>query len=158
MKKYQASIKTPFAHLGISIIDDRLEAIDFIESRNEIKPGNESTLNVCNQIRQYLHDPKFNDQFDFPCSSAGTPFQQKVWNALKHIPAGQVVTYGELAKKLGTSARAVGNACRKNPIPVVIPCHRVVSSSGIGGYAGDTSGDLLKIKSWLLQHEGATIS
>ncbi len=158
MKKYQASIKTPFAHLGICINDDKLEAIDFIESENEIKPGNESTVNVCNQIRQYLDNPKASDRFDISCSLAGTPFQQKVWNELKNIPAGKVVTYGELAKKLGTSARAVGNACRRNPIPVVVPCHRVVSSSGIGGYAGDTSGDLLKIKSWLLQHEGSTIN
>jgi len=51
----------------------------------------------------------------------------------------------------------VGNACRQNPVPVVVPCHRVVSATGIGGYAGDTGGDLLKIKSWLLQHEAATV-
>ena len=80
-----------------------------------------------------------------------------MWRELKNIPSGKVVSYGELAKRLGTSARAVGNACRKNPVPVVIPCHRVVSATGIGGYAGDTSGDLLKIKSWLLQHEAATV-
>ena len=157
MKNYQASIKTPFAHLGIRIIDHQLAAIDFIESKNEIDPDNELAVNICNQIKQYLDNPKLNDQPGISCSFSGTPFQQKVWNELKNIPAGKVVTYGELAKKLGTSARAVGNACRQNPIPVVIPCHRVVSATGIGGYAGDTSGDLLKIKSWLLQHEGSVI-
>ena len=57
-----------------------------------------------------------------------------------------------------TGARAVGNACRRNPVPVVIPCHRVVSARGIGGYAGDTGGNLLRIKSWLLQHEGSAIN
>lgn len=158
MKHYQASIKTPFVHLGISIINNKLAAIDFIESENEIDPADQASLNVCKQIRRYLDDSTTADSFDIACSFSGTVFQQKVWNALKKIPNGKVVTYGELANKLGTSARAVGNACRKNPIPVVIPCHRVVSSSGIGGYAGETGGDLLKFKSWLLQHEGLTYS
>ena len=157
MKHYQASIKTPFAHLGISLVDDRLAAIDFIESNNEIKPADDATVNVCKQIRQYLENPALHDSFDIVCSYSGTPFQNRVWCELKNIPSGKVVSYGELAIKLGTSARAVGNACRKNPIPVVIPCHRVVSANGIGGYAGDTGGDLLKIKSWLLQHEAVTV-
>lgn len=158
MQKYQASIKTPFAHLGISIIDSKLAAIDFIESNREIKPIDASAVNVCNQIRRYLDKPGANQGFDISCSFSATPFQNKVWNELRKIPCGKVVTYGELAKKLGTSARAVGNACRQNPVPVVVPCHRVVSATGIGGYAGDTGGDLLKIKSWLLQHEGSAIS
>ena len=157
MKNYQASIRTPFAHLGIRMVDNRLAAIDFIESETEIKPADDTTVNVCRQIRRYLDNPGADQQFDIPCSFSATPFQHKVWSELKKIPPGKVVTYGELAKKLGTSARAVGNACRQNPLPVVIPCHRVVSASGIGGYAGDTGGDLLKIKSWLLQHEGSAI-
>ena len=156
MTRYQASIKTSFAHLGISVIDDRLAAIDFITSNNEIDPENALAANVCQQIRQYLKDPGANSHFDIACSLSGTAFQQRVWNELRKIPAGKPVTYGELANRLGTSARAVGNACRKNPIPLVIPCHRVVSATGIGGYAGDTGGDLLKIKSWLLQHEAST--
>ena len=155
MEHYQASIRAPFAHLGIRMIDNKLAAIDFIDSETEIKPADNTTVNVCRQIRRYLDDPGVNQRFDIKCAFSATPFQQKVWSALKKIPPGKVVTYGELAKKLGTSARAVGNACRQNPVPVVIPCHRVVSASGIGGYAGETGGDLLKIKSWLLQHEGS---
>ena len=155
MKNYQASIRAPFAHLGIRVIDNRLAAIDFIESETEIKPADDVTANVCNRIRRYLDDPGARETFDIPCSFSATPFQRKVWRELKMIPSGQVVTYGELAKKLGTSARAVGNACRQNPVPVGIPGHRVVSASGIGGYAGDTGGDLLRIKSWLLQHEAS---
>ena len=157
MKQYQASIKTPFSHLGICIVDNKLAAIDFIESNNEIKPVDDVAVNVCKQIRLYLENPALHDSFDIICAYSGTPFQNRVWRELKNIPSGKVVSYGELAKRLGTSARAVGNACRKNPVPVVIPCHRVVSATGIGGYAGDTSGDLLKIKSWLLQHEAATV-
>ncbi len=158
MKNYQASIRAPFAHLGIRIVDNKLAAIDFIESETEIEPEDVVSVDVCKQIRQYLDDPGANEQFDIACSFSATPFQQKVWRELRKIPAGKVVTYGELAKKLGTSARAVGNACRRNPVPVVIPCHRVVSARGIGGYAGDTGGNLLRIKSWLLQHEGSAIN
>ena len=158
MKNYQASIRAPFAHLGIRVVDNKLAAIDFIESEMEIKPADDTTVNVCRQIRRYLDDPCANEPFDISCAFSATPFQRKVWRELKKIPPGKVVTYGALAKKLGTSARAVGNACRKNPIPVVIPCHRVVAAGGIGGYAGDTGGDLLKIKSWLLQHEGSAVN
>ena len=91
--------------------------------------------------------------------SVGTEFQQKVWQALLEIPVGETQTYGFLANKLNTSARAVGNACRQNHFPVIVPCHRVVSASGIGGYAGDTllnqQGQIhyMQIKQWLLSHE-----
>ncbi|TAM44799.1 MAG: MGMT family protein, partial [Gammaproteobacteria bacterium] len=76
-----------------------------------------------------------------------------VWNALQRIPAGKVLSYGDLARKLKTGPRAVGNACRANPIPVVVPCHRVVASNGKGGFMGKTGGKALVIKDWLLAHE-----
>jgi methylated-DNA-[protein]-cysteine S-methyltransferase len=84
----------------------------------------------------------------------GTLFQKSVWSELRKIPLGETRTYGEIAKKLNSSARAVGNACRKNPIQLIVPCHRVVSAKGLGGYAGQTQGTQLKIKRWLLNHEG----
>ncbi|WP_235602990.1 methylated-DNA--[protein]-cysteine S-methyltransferase [Piscirickettsia litoralis] len=74
---------------------------------------------------------------------------------MQEIPRGQTLTYGELAKKLQTGPRAIGAACRTNPIPVIIPCHRIVSKQGMGGFHGKTSGKFLTIKEWLLQHEGA---
>ncbi|OQK16953.1 hypothetical protein AU255_03370 [Methyloprofundus sedimenti] len=83
----------------------------------------------------------------------GTEFQHKVWRALSLIPLGQTRTYGELAKELDTSPRALANACRQNPFPVIIPCHRVLAMTGIGGYAGASTGKLVKIKAALLQHE-----
>jgi len=83
----------------------------------------------------------------------GTPFQQRVWAALRRIPAGESRTYGQLARELGTSARAIGGACRANPIPLFIPCHRVVAASGLGGFSGAREGRWLEIKSQLLQHE-----
>lgn len=157
LKNYRASIKTPFAHLGLVFEHSKLTAIDFIQADNEIKSRDAAAVDVCNQIRQYIDNPKSKQTFSVAYALKGTPFQKKVWNQLIKIPPGKVMTYGELANRLGTSARAVGNACRNNPIPLLIPCHRVVSASGIGGYAGDTRGGLLQIKSWLLTHEGVTL-
>ncbi|MGD2160375.1 MAG: methylated-DNA--[protein]-cysteine S-methyltransferase [Gammaproteobacteria bacterium] len=157
MGTYQASIQTPFAHLGIRLLQDRLAAIDFIDADSEIRPDSESAAAICTQIRHYLDNPQQAYRFNIPYLLEGTPFQQKVWGELVKIPAGKTVSYGTLARKLGTSARAVGNACRSNPLPVVIPCHRVVSSNGIGGYSGATSGDLHAIKRWLLEHEGVML-
>lgn len=87
-----------------------------------------------------------------PVSTGGTPFQQTVWKALRTIPAGTTLTYGELANQLGNpkAYRAVGLANALNPIAIVVPCHRLVGTDGaLTGYAGG-----LKRKQWLLQHEG----
>ena len=92
-----------------------------------------------------------------PLAAKGTVFQKSVWRELIDIPLGETRTYGEIAKKLNSSARAVGNACRKNPIQLIIPCHRVISAKGIGGYSGKTEGKQLNIKRWLLAHEGVEL-
>lgn len=157
MKRYQASIATPFAHLGLRVIDNRLAAIDFISATQEIEPDDAFSADVRERIRQFLDDPLAHKRLAIPCLLTGTPFQRSVWKALNRIPVGSVVTYGEMARRLGTSARAIGNACRSNPIPVVVPCHRVVSAAGAGGYAGDTGGDMIRFKTWLLQHEGVVL-
>jgi methylated-DNA-[protein]-cysteine S-methyltransferase len=91
---------------------------------------------------------------DLPVAPAGTPFQRRVWTRMSAIPAGAVLSYGAFARELGTSARAIGGACRANPIPIVIPCHRVVAAHGLGGYSGERGGDWLAKKRWLLAHEG----
>jgi methylated-DNA-[protein]-cysteine S-methyltransferase len=87
---------------------------------------------------------------------AGTLFQQRVWSALLSIPVGSVITYGELARRVESSPRAVGGALRANPIPVLIPCHRVVALSGLGGYAGASEAGQVR-KRWLLAHEGCDL-
>ncbi len=89
----------------------------------------------------------------FPLAPAATPFQQRVRAALIAIAPGCRMTYGELARFLGSSARAVGGACRANPIPLLVPCHRVVAACGVGGYAGAVDGPRLEFKRWLLAHE-----
>ena len=90
---------------------------------------------------------------DIPVSTGGTPFQAQVWAALRSIPAGTTITYGELAARVGrpTAARAVGMTNSLNPIAIVLPCHRVIgANASLTGYAGG-----LERKRWLLEHEGA---
>lgn len=90
---------------------------------------------------------------DLPVDSGGTAFQQRVWQALRRVPAGETWQYGEMAKKLGRldAPRAVGAANGRNPLSIVVPCHRLVGSTGkLTGYGGG-----LKRKEWLLRHEGA---
>lgn len=84
----------------------------------------------------------------------GTPFQYRVWEQLQQIPVGQSRSYGEIARELGSGAQAVAGACRANPLPILIPCHRVVAANGLGGYMGQLEGETVAIKRWLLHYEG----
>lgn len=99
----------------------------------------------------YFQEPS--QAIDLPTRLVGTSFQHRVWRAVAAIPVGSTRTYGALAADLGSSARAVGGACRANPCPLVVPCHRVVARQGLGGFAGDRDGRLLAIKQRLLDHE-----
>jgi methylated-DNA-[protein]-cysteine S-methyltransferase len=83
----------------------------------------------------------------------GTSFQKKVWDEISKIPKGNTLEYGQIAKILSSSPRAVGQACGSNPIPLVIPCHRVVSKSGLGGFMHHSDGSPISVKKWLLSHE-----
>lgn len=103
-------------------------------------------------LQCYLEQPRMS--FGMAPRPTGTPFQLRVWEALVGIPPGQVETYGSLARRLGSGPRAVAAACRANPFPIMIPCHRVVAVKGLGGYCGHTDGPWLEMKRWLLTHEG----
>lgn len=94
-------------------------------------------------------------QFDWPVSHQGSAFQQQVWQAIAAIPYGQVATYSDIARLIGSAPRAVGQACGKNPLPIVVPCHRVVGQHGLGGFGLGNNESDLAIKKWLLAHEGA---
>lgn len=107
---------------------------------------------VAAQIRAYFADSGF--RFTIPLAARGTPFQNRVWQALRDIPAGRVLTYGELARRLETGPRAIGLGCRTNPWPLIVPCHRVISAQGPGGYMGKANEGFLAIKRRLLAHEG----
>lgn len=137
--------------MSIDFIDDDITAQHVADADVDIK----TMTSACGQINDYCTNALPKMMFTLPTQAEGTAFQKKVWAELLTIPAGEVVTYGELARRLKSSPRAVGNACRRNPVPIVIPCHRVVAKHHRGGYSGDTSGRMLDIKNWLLHHEGA---
>ena len=92
------------------------------------------------------------DAFDLPLAPRGTDFQQQVYEAMKRIPLGETTTYGTIAKELGVPAQPVGQACGSNPIPIIIPCHRVLAAEGLGGFSGAGG---VETKVQLLRHEGA---
>lgn len=144
-------IASPLGRLGIHA-RDALTNIDFVSARTPLlRPRTPLARAVCAQLQAYFADP--DTRFDLPLAARGTRFQQRVWRALRRIPAGRVRSYGELARTLKSAPRAVGGACRANPIPIVVPCHRVVAAAGLGGFMGVTRGRALAIKRWLLEHE-----
>lgn len=151
---HQAIFIAPFAALGIRIEQDRLAGIDFLPAGTKARAPQDSLVQqVCTQLTAYLADPTF--VFDLPLAPGGTPFRRRVWQALREIPPGQPLSYGELAQRLGSAPRAVGQACGANPLPIVVPCHRVVAKNGLGGFMNHSAGDPLAIKRWLLHHEQA---
>jgi len=151
---FQAKLKTPFALLGIRADDDRVEEIVFLSRDGKAaSPQNRLAEQTCAQIERYIDDPEF--EFDLPLASCGTPFQRRVWGKIAAISPGRTRSYGDLARELGSAPRAVGQACGANPLPLVVPCHRVLAASGIGGFAHHEGGFHLSVKRWLLAHEGA---
>ncbi len=157
MSEFQARLRAPFATLGIAASDTHVTGIRFLAPSVAAKapPRNTIAFLACVQIQSYLENPRF--EFDLPLKLAATRHRLDVWEAMQRIPAGATRTYGELAKEIGSSARAVGGACGANPIPVVVPCHRVIGAGrSIGGFMGvSAEGFELGIKRWLLEHEGA---
>jgi len=154
---YLASVETPFSNIGLRFDDDVLTGIEFIDKGTRVKAETETASRVCEQINAYCEGQLPDGDFGIRLRADGTEFQQRVWRALQAISYGETRTYGEIATELGTSARAVGNACRRNPIPLIIPCHRVVAAAGTGGYGGETHGEWIRIKRWLLHHENNEI-
>lgn len=151
---YDVCVAAPFGAVGVQLADDAVVSVDLLPKPVSISHSNPSLARtVRQQLLAYLADPRF--VFDLPLRADGTPFQQRVWRALRRIPAGRVMTYGALAHRLDTGPRAIGGACRTNPIPLIIPCHRVVAANGIGGFMGVVRGRQVAFKEWLLSHEHA---
>lgn len=151
---------SPVGKLVLELQDDQLASLSIAESDeqpldSDIKSKNKLEKSIRQQLKKY-----FSSAVSFNAISLlpnGTPFQKSVWRELSKIPLGKTCTYGDIANKLNSSPRAVGNACRRNPIAIIIPCHRVISAQGLGGYAGATEGKQLDIKRWLLNHEGVQL-
>lgn len=149
---YHATFKTAFAVLGLVTEEDKLASITFLPLDFASRSPKTSLAKECiAQLRAYLADPRFS--FDLPLKLADTPHRLKVWASLRRIPLAMTRTYGEVAKEIHSSPRAVGQACGANPFPIIIPCHRVLAKGGMGGFMHSAKGNPLSIKAWLLQHE-----
>lgn len=151
--EFDAVMKTPFGALGVRTAGDAIAEIRFLPPGSRgIVPKTALARRACAQLSAWLADPEAG--FDLPLAPAGTAFQRRVWRTIATIPKGGTLTYGEIAKRLKSAPRAVGQACGRNPYPVVVPCHRVVAADGgLGGFAGAGGGWLLEAKRWLLAHE-----
>ena len=148
---------TSIGRIGIEENGIAITKLEFINNdvQEEIMEKNETALlkQAINELNEYLDGKR--SSFDLPLEPKGTEFQKKVWNALKEIPYGETRSYGEIAKVIGNekASRAVGMANNKNPIPIIIPCHRVIGANGrLVGYAGG-----LDIKEKLLEVEKSYI-
>ncbi len=150
-----ARLATPFAVLGIHTAGENLTRIEYLpKGAATLAPVDRFAERVCRQIERYLDDPEY--RFNLPFSYRGTDFQCRVWRAIHAIPSGRTLTYLDVARQLRTAPRPVGGACGANRIPLVIPCHRVLASGGIGGFMRSRRGPGIEIKRWLLKHEGMT--
>ena len=156
VQEYDEIISSPVGFLGVKFIGQDLSTLVFLGKNPPEKiVVTKKNKDLAKKLRLML-DGYFSNPFDVSQPEtvlAGTEFQNRVWQILSSISPGKTRTYGDIAKQLGSSPRAVGNACRRNPVPIFIPCHRVVSTSGRGGFMGHTSGEPLAIKEWLLAHE-----
>ena len=152
-----ALIETPLGGLGVAWSAAGLRRIWFACADTappvpaEWRRRPEAAFGAGEQLAAYFSGGRAG--FDLPVDACGTPFQRRVWQALTEIPYGSTSTYGEIARRLGRprAARAVGGANHRNPLPVVVPCHRVIGAGGsLTGYAGG-----LRIKRFLLDLESA---
>lgn len=147
---FKTTIETPIGYLEITTDEDSLLSILFTVNYAEPTLNQPSILKkTFLQIDEYFKGIR--KEFDLNLQPAGTGFQLTVWEQVRKIPFGQTVSYLDIAIQTGSknNTRAVGMANGKNPIPIIIPCHRVIGTSGkLTGYAGG-----LERKKWLLQHE-----
>ena len=141
------TIDGPLGPVTVREFDGRIAAIDFAAA-SEQRPT--ALLRAAaQQLAEYFAGDR--TVFDLPLAAPASPFQQQMRDAMMAIPYGETRTYGELAALLGSNPRAVGQACGGNPIPIVVPCHRVLAAGGrIGGYSAGKGRDT---KRWLLGHE-----
>jgi len=147
-----SSFLTPLGDLTLFAENDSLVALEW----GRVPEGQTTPLlqEARRQLLAYFSGSL--KEFQLPLNPAGTAFQKSVWRQMQQIPYGQIESYGTVARKLSTSPRAVGGACGRNPLPVIIPCHRIIAGDGgLGGYSGQ---DGTISKAFLLRLEGASLS
>ncbi|MBU6459912.1 MAG: methylated-DNA--[protein]-cysteine S-methyltransferase [Proteobacteria bacterium] len=145
----------PFGALGIVARHDVLYRVEFLQEGDYSPPASRIASAVFFELDAYFSNSSH--VFSVPMSASGTFFQRRVWELMRQIPAGCVRTYGDVATELTSGPRAVGGACGSNPISILIPCHRIVSKTGLGGFNHTRAGVYMTVKKWLLDHEGVKI-
>lgn len=150
-----AALETEIGWIALELEGPAIRRLTFLAERPAVDPESrcESVAAASAAVSRFLEDGGTIAEAP-PVRLGGTDFQRRVWAALRQIPPGVTRTYGELARQLGSAPRAIGGACRANPVPLFVPCHRVVASTGAGGFAGRSAGRWPAIKRWLLAREG----
>ena len=144
----QASLSTPFGDLTLTEEDGAITALGWGRAARQERSDLLDTALA--QLSEYVQGQR--QTFDLPLRVSGSGFQRAVCDAIAAIPFGDTRTYGEIAHDLGVPAQAVGGACGGNPIPIIIPCHRVMGAKGLTGFSGEGG---VETKVALLRHEGA---
>lgn len=144
------SMHSPVGDITISIEGGAVVSLNWGWARDQA--GDNLLLTAKAQLEDYFDGDA--RAFDLPLQPAGTEFQRRVWSLMEEIPYGGTMTYGQMSDRLNSSARAVGMACGANPIPLIIPCHRVLAAKGMGGYSGDGG---VETKVALLRLEGVLL-
>lgn len=143
----QLSLTTPLGEITLTEEEGALVALDWGRGRDQ------AATPLLREARDQLHD-YFDGRrlrFDLPLAPRGTPFQRRVWAALRRIPPGETRSYADIAREIASAPRAVGQANGRNPLPILIPCHRVIAADGaLGGYSGEGGA---AAKRFLLAHE-----
>ena len=151
MTATRCTIESPVGPLTITAEDGAVTAIDFGPGGGR-SPNGGVLAEAARQLTAYFAGER--REFALPLAPSGTPFRLRVWEAMQAIPYGQTRSYGDLARDLDSAPRAIGGACGANPIPLVIPCHRVTGAGGaLGGFSGgagcDTKRQLLALEGTL---------
>jgi methylated-DNA-[protein]-cysteine S-methyltransferase len=152
---FAAVLALPFGPFGVRVDGGRIRELLFLPPGTPAQaPADAFAADACERILAWVGDPR--RPLALPLATAGTPFQRRVWQAISAIPSGRTATYGALAAALGSAPLAVGQACGANPFPLAVPCHRVIATGGLGGFANARGGWLLEAKRWLLANEAGS--
>ena len=149
---FDTVVRAPFGGVGIRTRDGRVTEMVYLPASIAPRAARHSLAKeAARQVSAYIRNPGFS--FDLPLLARGTAFQNQVWDVIRGIPCGAALSYGDVARRIRSAPRAVGQACGANWFPLVVPCHRVLAANGLGGFAHGDDGFHLNVKRWLLAHE-----
>ncbi len=155
MSIYYYEYQAPFGAVGLELTDQKLSGVDLCLDGSRVLTSHDGAIDrYCQALDDYFSGKR--KSFDVPIIfTGGTQFQNKVWQQIEAIDFGDTRTYGEIAKDLHSHARAVGQACGRNTVPLFVPCHRKKKKNGLGGFSLGKEEKMLQIKTYLLTLEGA---